>query len=96
MGGAVSITGTASEVTVLGSAFPGALALNDNSQAPADTGSGDSAGYGPVLAGNSVRGSVTCSGNAGGPGPHTVPGLRLSPSPASARPRRPRGGGGPA
>lgn len=61
--GAVSITGTTSEVTVLGSSLTGSLALNDNTQVPAATWSGDARGYGPVLAGNTVRGSVACSGN---------------------------------
>ncbi|GAB3725346.1 M64 family metallopeptidase [Nocardiopsis nanhaiensis] len=63
--GAVSITGTTAEVALLGSEFSGSLTLDDNTQVPAESWTGDAAGYGPVLAGNSLRGSVSCSGNSG-------------------------------
>ena len=60
--GAVSITGTTSEVTILGTALTGSVALRDNTQVPAHTWTGED-GYGPVVAGSSVRGSLACSGN---------------------------------
>ncbi|MFE9244569.1 M64 family metallopeptidase [Nocardiopsis sp. NPDC006938] len=62
--GAVSITGTTSEVTLLGSAFSGSLALNGNTQVPAASWTGGDEGYGPVMAANTVRGSLSCSGNS--------------------------------
>jgi hypothetical protein len=62
--GAVRVSGTTSEVMVLGSELTGSLALHGNTQVPSPTWTGDPGGYGPVLAGNSVRGSLSCTGNS--------------------------------
>ncbi|MFL1380481.1 M64 family metallopeptidase [Nocardiopsis protaetiae] len=61
--GSVSIVRTSNEVSVLGSVLTGSVALTGNTQVPADTWTGGAQGYGPVLAGNEVRGSLSCSGN---------------------------------
>ncbi|MGQ4268994.1 M64 family metallopeptidase [Nocardiopsis changdeensis] len=61
--GSVSVTRTSNEVAVLGSVLTGSVSLTGNTQVPSDTWTGGAEGYGPVLAGNEVRGSLSCSGN---------------------------------
>ena len=55
------ISGTASNVTLAGNTFNGGLTLSDNNQISANKQFGE---YGPILAGNSVIGPLTCIGNS--------------------------------
>lgn len=66
--GAVHVTGTTADVTVVGSTLRGAVALHDNTQRQANERYSTYEGeYGPVLVGNRVSGALACSGNSAAP-----------------------------
>jgi hypothetical protein len=63
--GLARITGTTSDVTLAGSTFNGGLNLTGNTQVTANERYSRLAGaYGPVVAGNTIRGGVTCADNS--------------------------------
>ena len=63
--GAAKVTGTTRDVTIAGSTFKGGLALTDNTQVTANERFTRLAGaYGPVLAGNTIAGTLECAGNS--------------------------------
>ncbi|MFI9530362.1 M64 family metallopeptidase [Micromonospora rosaria] len=75
------ITGTSRDVTIAGSTFNGGLTLTDNVQVTANERFSRLAGeYGPVLVGNRVNGTVSCTGNSAAAkdfgAPNTVTGAK--------------------
>jgi hypothetical protein len=73
--GAVQISGTTVGVTAAGSTFHGAVTLSNNDQVPREQGDDDldrwderfmrlAYEYGPILAGNTVNGALTCRDNS--------------------------------
>jgi IgA peptidase M64 len=73
--GVAWISGTTVGVTAAGSTFHGAVSLLSNDQLPREQGPGDrdrwderfmrlAFEYGPILAGNTVTGALTCNGNS--------------------------------
>jgi hypothetical protein len=59
--GQTQISRTTSNVTLTGNTFNGGLTLSKNNQISANKQYGE---YGPILAGNTVNGKVTCTGNS--------------------------------
>jgi hypothetical protein len=59
--GKSQISHTTNDVTVAGNSFNGGLTLSDNNQISVNEQYGD---YGPILAGNSVNGSLACSSSS--------------------------------
>lgn len=65
--GETHLTGVTRDVTIAGSTFHGEFALTDNTQVSANERYSRLAGdYGPILAGNSIDGELTCTGNSAG------------------------------
>jgi hypothetical protein len=73
--GAVWVSGTTVGVTVAGSTLHGSVTLSGNDQLPRERGDGDrdrwderfmrlAYEYGPILAGNTIRGELTCRDNS--------------------------------
>ena len=65
--GAAQVRNSAKDVTIAGSTFNGGLALTGNTQVTANERYSRLAGaYGPILAGSTVRGALTCADNSAG------------------------------
>ena len=63
--GATKVENTTKDVTLAGSTFNGGLTLNGNTQVTANERFTRLAGaYGPVVAGNTIKGALACSGNS--------------------------------
>jgi hypothetical protein len=63
--GAANVQNTSKDVTLAGNRFNGGLTLNGNTQATADERYSRLAGaYGPVVAGNTIKGALTCLSNS--------------------------------
>jgi hypothetical protein len=63
--GSTTISGTTADVTTAGNTFMGEVVLSGNTQVSANERFSRLAGaYGPILAGNRVIGSVSCTGNS--------------------------------
>ncbi|MFW6091724.1 MAG: peptidase M64, partial [Actinomycetota bacterium] len=66
--GATEIADTGTDVTASGSTFNGGIILTGNTQVPPDEGaerfSEFGFEYGPILAGNTVNGDLSCDGNS--------------------------------
>ncbi|MGH8880216.1 MAG: M64 family metallopeptidase, partial [Stackebrandtia sp.] len=62
--GSTLISGTTADVTTAGNTFRGEVTLSDNTQVSDNERFSRLAGeYGPILAGNSINGALTCAGN---------------------------------